>query len=297
MNCPSLKKSTEISVEEKRRCIEPNHRKLSIARQCTLLGLARSSYYAGLSQAVASEAELAIMRRLDEMYTERPCGTRTMAARLCLDTGKAVNRKKVQRLMRTMGLAGIVPKRRQTPPAKPHKVFPYLLRNRQITMPNEVWCSDITYIPMANGFMYLVAVMDWYSRCILSWELSNTLDTAFCLNALHGALEGCGVPAIFNTDQGSQFTSEAWINCLQQRQITISMDGRGRALDNVFIERFWRSLKYEDIYLKDYDSVFSLHRGIQAYVAYYNHRRPHQGLQNHTPARVYAARLPGAHTA
>ena len=237
------------------------------------------------------------MRLLDELYTKRPCGSRTMATRLSWARAAPVNRKRVQRLMRRMGLCGIAPRRRRSPPTKPHKVFPYLLRGRKITMPNEVWCSDITYIPMAGGFMYLVAVMDWYSRCILSWELSNTLDTAFCLNALKGALEAHGQPQIFNTDQGSQFTSEAWINCLQERQIAISMDGRGRALDNVFIERFWRSLKYEDIYLKDYDSVFSLYRGIQSYVAYYNHERPHQGLQKRTPAGVYADRPPGVSTA
>jgi putative transposase len=236
--------------------------------------------------ATETEENLALMRRIDEQYLATPFfGSRRMAVHLSLPDAP-VNRKRVQRLMQTMGIEAIYPKKRTTIPGLGHKVYPYLLRNLNVDRPNKVWCTDITYIPLRRGFMYLVAVMDWYSRFVLSWSLSNSLDASFCVTALEEAFE-LGRPEIFNSDQGAQFTCENFRNCLEEKSISISMDGRGRALDNVFIERLWRSLKYEDIYLKDYEQVDDLHKGLGHYFEFYNYRRRHQALEYETPYEVY----------
>ena len=212
------------------------------------------------------------------------------------DLGHCVNRKHVQRLMRLMGLSALYPKPRTSQPGKGHKIYPYLLRGLTIDRPNQVWSTDICYIPMAKGFMYLVAVMDWYSRRVLSWRLSNTMDTDFCVEALHEALERHGAPEIFNTDQGSQFTSEAFTDVLKDHDIAISMDGKGRWIDNVFVERLWRSVKYEDIYLRAYETPTDLRAGLTRYFQFYNQRRRHSSLARRTPDTVYfdTVRLPQA---
>jgi len=228
------------------------------------------------------------MRQIDEQYTQTPFyGWPRMTAWL-RRKGYVVNHKRVQRLMQKMGLQAIYPKPKTTIAAKEHQVYPYLLRDFVVTHPQQVWSADITYIPLRQGFMYLVAVMDWFSRYVLAWQLSNTLDSHFCVDALQWAL--CqGQPDIFNTDQGAQFTSDAFTTCLQQNDIRISMDGRGRALDNIFVERLWRSVKYEDIYLKEYVSVPALAAGLDAYFRFYNHQRLHQSLAYRTPAEVHFA--------
>ena len=264
--------------------IDPEHGSLSIRRQCELLDLPRSTLY--YQPATESDENLRLMRLLDEQYLKMPFyGSRRMTAWLQTE-GHAVNRKRVQRLMRIMGVEGLTPRRSTSRPAPGHRVFPYLLRGVEITHPDHVWSTDITYIPLRSGFMYLTAIMDWYSRYVLAWRLSNRLDGAFCLEALDEALQG-GKPAIFNTDQGSQFTSDAFVGRLLDRAVAVSMDGRGRALDNVFIERLWRSLKYEDIYLKEYATVDELYEGVLRYFEMYNHERLHQSLDYQTPYRVY----------
>ena len=223
---------------------------------------------------------------VDEEYLRHPfLGSRRMALWL-KEQGRQVNRKRVQRLMRLMGIEAIYPKRKTTVVDASHRVYPYLLRDVPITHPNHVWSTDITYIPLRGGFMYLVAVMDWYSRYVLSWCLSNSLDTSFCLEALDVALADAR-PEIFNTDQGCQFTSSVFTSRLLENEISISMDGRGRAIDNVFIERLWRSVKYEDIYLKSYERVDELYQGLTQYFAWYNGKRPHQSLDNRTPESIY----------
>jgi putative transposase len=227
-----------------------------------------------------------IMKFIDQQYIKTPSyGSRRMADLLKLE-GQQINRKRIQRLMRLMGLQAIYPKPRLSVRDKEHKIFPYLLRNVSVERINQIWSSDITYIPMPNGFMYLTVVMDWYSRYVLSWRLSNTLEVDFCLEALEEALS-TGQPEIFNSDQGSQYTSIGFTGRLQKDGIKISMDGRGRALDNVFVERLWRSVKYEDIYLKDYQSVAELSIGLEQYFWHYNNERPHQALAGKTPAMVY----------
>jgi putative transposase len=262
---------------------------LSIVQQCELLGLPRSSYY--YEPAPESEENLCLMRLIDEQYLETPYfGSRRMMKYL-VRAGHAVNRKRIQRLMRTMGLEGVFPGRKTTIRAVGHKVYPYLLRGLTIDRPNQVWCSDITYLPLRHGFMYLVAVMDWFSRHVLAWRLSNTLDAAFCIEATEAALAR-GQPEIFNTDQGSQFTSEAFTSLLARHCVAISMDGRGRAMDNVFIERLWRSVKYEDIYLKDYANGADVNDGLTRWFDLYTHRRPHQALNYRTPFEVYHALQP-----
>ncbi len=251
--------------------------------QCQLIGLPRSSWYYASSRKQGGESEenLALMRSIDELYLKHPFyGSRKMA--FLLD----VNRKRVGRLMRLMGIEAIYPKRRTTQRNKNHKIYPYLLRNVEITRCDQVWSTDITYIPMQHGFVYLVAVMDWYSRYVLSWRLSNTIDTAFCLEALDEALQG-GRPEIFNTDQGSQFTAVAFTSRLLDCGVAISMDGRGRAIDNVFIERLWRSVKYEEVYLKGYENVWEAEESLAAYFGFYCHERIHQALDYRTPAEVY----------
>ena len=229
-----------------------------------------------------------LMRRLDELHLKRPHAGSRMLRDLLRREGYRINRKKVQRLMRQMGLLALYPKRRPlSRPAKEHRIYPYLLRDLDVTRPNQVWCADITYIPLAKGFGYLVAILDWYSRKVLSWRFSNTLDAQFCVDALHEALTKYGTPEIFNTDQGAQFTSEAFTSVLQQHEIIISMDGKGRWMDNRFIERLWRSLKYEDIYLNVYGSMREAEQGIGEYITFYNSTRPHMGLNSRTPDTVY----------
>lgn len=253
-------------------------------QQCEWVGLNRSSYY--YEAAEESELNLRLMRLIDEQYLETPFYGSPRMTVMLQQAGYPVNRKRVQRLMQKMGLQAIYPKPRTTVGHPEHKIYPYLLRNLAIVRPNQVWSSDITYVPMAKGYMYLAAVIDWHSRYILSWRLSNTLDSLFCIDALQQALV-YGTPEIFNTDQGSQFTANAFTSILERAGIRISMDGRGRALDNIIIERFWRSIKQENIYLHNYATVPALVRGLEHYFDLYNHRRPHQSLDDRPPATVY----------
>ncbi len=265
--------------------IDRDHSELSISRQCQLLDIPRSTFYHVADP--VSDADLEIMALIDQCHLERPfCGSRRIRGWLA-DQGHLVNRKRVQRLMRTMGIAALYPKRNLSLANQAHKVYPYLLRNLVIDRPNQVWATDITYIPMARGFVYLVVVMDWYSRKVLSWRVSNTLDTRFCVEALEEAIETYGCPEIFNTDQGSQFTSEDFTGVLKKNHIQISMDGKGRWVDNVFVERLWRSVKYEEVYLKAYDDMRSAKRSLDDYFRFYNSERRHQSLNNETPDMVY----------
>jgi putative transposase len=265
--------------------VEPQHPSLSLRRQCALLGLNRASYYQ--QPTGESPLNLALMHLIDQEYTRAPFyGYRKMTARLTRQHGYAVNHKRVARLMRKMGLQAIFPGPQASLSHPQHKKYPYLLRHLKVERPNQVWAADITYVPMPHGFMYLVAVMDWFSRYVLAWQLSNTLDGIFCLEALRLALER-GQPEIFNTDQGVQFTAQAFTTQLETTGLQISMDGRGRVFDNIFVERLWRSVKYEDVYLKEYASVTALHQGLQAYFDLYNHERPHQSLAYQTPADVH----------
>ncbi len=259
---------------------------MSIRHQCELLGLNRSTFY--LPTATESEENLRLMRLIDRQFVETPFyGSRRMTAFL-RRSGEAVNRKRVQRLMGLMGLEALFPKPRPTTAATVGRVYPYLLRDRELTRVDEVWSSDITYVPMRHGFMYLTAVIDWYSRYVLSWRLSNTLEGRSCLEALEAAL-ALGRPEIFNTDQGSQFTSREYTSRLEEAGVAVSHDGRGRALDNVFVERLWRSVKYEDIYIKDYENVADLESGLSSYFWFYDEERPHQSLDYRTPGEVYRA--------
>jgi putative transposase len=274
------------AVDAKRALIELDVPHLSLCRRCELLGLNRSTYY--LPPAAESEENLRLMRLIDEQYLKTPFyGSRRMTVFL-ERRGEAVNRKRIQRLMAIMGLEALHPKPRTTTAAPDARAYPYLLRDRVLTHINEVWSSDITYVPMKHGFMYLTAVIDWYSRYVLSWRLSNTLEGRFCLEALEEALT-LGRPEIFNTDQGSQFTSREYTGRLEEAGIAVSRDGRGRALDNVFIERLWRSVKYEDIYIKDYEFVPELVMGLTAYFRFDDEDRPHQSLDYQTPGEVYRA--------
>jgi len=264
--------------------VEPGNRELSVTRQCELLGLPRSSYYYKASG--LSERDLRQMRMIDEEYTRHPFrGSRGMRDYL-EDQGEPACRDRVRRLMRQLGLQAIYPKKRLSLGNHEHKKYPYLLRRVQIARPDHVWCSDITYIRLNGGFVYLVAVMDWYSRFVLSWDLSITLDTEFCVTALDRALERSR-PEIFNTDQGCQYTSHEFTGRLKESGIEISMDGRGRAFDNIMIERLWRSVKYEEVYLKEYASVRDCRNALRQYFEFYNHQRRHQGLGRRTPWDVY----------
>ena len=257
---------------------------LSVSRQCELLGLSRSSYY--YEPATESPANLALMALIDREYTAHPFqGGRRMTTWL-RGEGHAVNRKRVQRLMRRMGLEAVYPKPRLSVRGAGHKVYPYLLRGVTIERTDQVWSTDITYIPLLHGFMYLTAVMDWHSRYVLSWRLSNTLDVEFCLEALEEALSR-GCPEVFNSDQGVQFTSPSFTSRLEAAGAKVSMDGRGRWLDNVFVERLWRTVKYEEIYLWRHETVPALESGLTRYFGYYNHERRHQSLEDQTPAEVY----------
>jgi len=271
-------------VSQRRTLVGPDP-DVSVRRQCEILALNRSSLY---YESVGSDPEeIELMRRIDELHLKYPFfGSRRISQELRTQ-GMVVNRKRVQRLMRIMDLEGVAPKPNTSRPAPEHPVFPYLLRNLTVSRPNQVWATDITYIPLARGFAYLVAIMDWYSRRVLAWRLSNSLDTAFCVEALEDAFARFGQPEIFNTDQGSQFTAEDFTQVLRARGIKISMDGKGRCLDNVFVERLWRSLKYEEVYLNDYDNLVEARSAIGRYFAFYNDRRPHQALGYQTPASFY----------
>lgn len=264
--------------------IEPDHPGLSVRRQCGLLGLSRSSLYYEPGGETAED--LRLMRLIDEQYTACPFyGSRRMTAWLA-EHGEEVNRKRVQRLMRRMGLEAIYPRPRLSLAGKGHRIYPYLLRGVKVERRDQVWSADITYIPMTSGFMYLAAAIDWFSRHVIAWRLSNTLDGSFCTEMLEEALRG-GRPEVFNTDQGVQFTASAFTGRLEAAGVSVSMDGRGRALDNVFVERLWRSVKYEDIYIRGYEAVPELHRGLARYFTFYNDERLHQSLDYRTPAAVY----------
>jgi putative transposase len=258
---------------------------LSIRRQCELLGISRSGFY--YEPCPESEENLALMRRLDELHLERPVyGSRRLTVLLQRE-GIPVNRKRVVRLLQVMGVEAIYPKRSVSGPGEGHRIYPYLLKDLEISGPDQVWCSDITYVPMANGFMYLVATMDWWSRYVLGWELSNSMDSEFCIRTWERALMSGRKPLIANTDQGSQFTSEAYLEAVESAGVDVSMDGRGRWIDNRFIERLWRSVKQEDIYLQDYGDGLSAQRGLSRWFEEYNSFRPHQALNNLTPSELY----------
>jgi putative transposase len=273
-----------MSVDARRGLIDSDSPELGIARQCLLLDLPRSTYY--YEPAPETPENLALMRLIDEEYTDHPeKGSRRMAVRL-KELGHDVNRKRVQRLMRLMGLEAIYPKPNLSVRDQSHKVYPYLLRNVTIDRVDQVWSTDITYIPLVSGFMYLAAVIDWYSRYVLAWRLSNTLDGNFCVELLDEALDR-GRPEIFNTDQGVQFTASAFTGRLEQAGVQVSMDGKGRCLDNVFVERLWRTVKYEDVYLRNYERVPELSAGLGRFFPYYNESRPHQSLEYRAPGAVW----------
>lgn len=266
--------------------IDTNHKEISITRQCELLSLCRSSYYYRSRSFAESSYNIELMMLIDRQYLKCPFyGSRRISAWL-RTIGHHVNRKRVLRLMRLMGLETIYPRKRLSQVEKEHRVYPYLLRGLRIEQANHVWSADITYIPMRKGFIYLVAIMDWYSRYVLSWEVSVSLEKDFCISALEKALL-IGKPEIFNSDQGSQFTSLDFVNILLARSIAVSMDGRGRAFDNIFVERLWRTVKYEEVYLKDYADVKEAVRQLADYFRFYNNERLHQSLDYKTPASVY----------
>jgi putative transposase len=273
-----------LTTKEKRKLIEKGNPKISVQRQCALLGQARSGYY--YSPLGVSEKDLVLMRLLDEVYTRYPFyGSRRLRDWLC-EKGYPIGRDHVRRLMRLLGIEAIYPKRRTSIPDSEHRVYPYLLNGLSIVRPNQVWAVDITYVRLLRGFCYLVAIMDWFSRYVLSWKVSVSLEVEFCLEALEDAL--ClGRPEIFNSDQGSQFTSEAFTNRLKDADIRISMDGKGRVFDNIMIERLWRSVKYEEVYLKDYEDVLVARESLGSYFPFYNELRRHQGLKGLTPLEAY----------
>lgn len=263
---------------------------MPLSKQSEILQLSRSSLY--YRAVPVSQRDQELMKLIDEIHLKHPfMGSRSIRDEL-RDKGYKVGRLHVRTLMKKMGIEALYKKPRLSKPYPGHKIYPYLLRGIEITRANQVWAADITYLPMARGFCYLVAIMDWASRKVLAWRLSNTLDVTFCIEALEEALNRFGTPEIFNTDQGSQFTSEAFTEILNTRGVQISMDGRGRWLDNVFIERLWRSVKYEDIYLKAYESILETRTGLTEYFKFYNSKRRHQGLDRQTPDNVYWSRLP-----
>jgi len=265
--------------------VQPDHPELSMRSQCELLGMARSSLYY-LPTEVSAEART-LMKKIDRLYMEHPFfGSRKILLGL-REAGHDINRKRVQRLMQVMGLQALVPGPHTSKPHPEHPIYPYLIGGIDVVRPDQVWAADITYIPLEHGWGYLVAVIDWHSRAILSWRLSNTMTVDFCVEALEEALRQHGKPEVFNTDQGAQFTSPDFTGVLKREGITISMDGKGRATDNIFIERVWRSLKYEDVYLRDYATLAEAHAGIGKWIRFYNVRRWHQSLDNRTPMEVY----------
>jgi putative transposase len=265
--------------------VEPTNKKISIVNQCRVLNINRSTFY--YKKKPVKPENLDLMRQIDQQYHEHPSfGSRSMR-RFLERKGNKINRKRVQRLMRQMGIEAIYPKPRTSIPNPEHKVYPYLLRKMTINTPNKVWAADITYVPMGRGFMYLVAVMDWHSRKVLSWRVSNTLESDFCVSALEEAIDNYGKPEIFNTDQGTQFTSKSFIGVLKSNHIQISMDGRGRCLDNVFIERLWWTVKYHYLYLWAFENGTALRKGLQKWFRFYNQDRSHQALDEMTPDKVY----------
>jgi putative transposase len=274
-----------MNIERRRQIIDLMHPRLSVVRQCELVSISRSGFY--YQPASETPLNLMLMRLIDEQFLQTPWyGSRQMARHLRRE-GYGVGRKRVRRLMAKMGLVPIYQRPRTTVPHPDHQVYPYLLREMVIDRPNQVWCADITYIPMRRGFLYLVAVMDWSTRKVLSWRVSNTMDADFCIEALEEALARFGRPEIFNTDQGSQFTSPRFTGVLRDAGVRISMDGRGRWMDNVFIERLWRSLKYECIYLHAFETGSELRAGLADWISYYNARRPHSTLVGRTPDEAY----------
>ncbi len=277
-----------MSVAEKRDRVETHHPDLSIQRQCALLDLCRSSFYRNsMVTGQESPENLELMRAIDKEYTNHPFyGSRQMR-NVLRRQGYKINRKRVQRLMRRMGLQSVAPKPGTSKPHPRHKIYPYLLRNLVIDHPDQVHCTDITYIRMSGGFVYLTAVIDWYSRFVLSWEVSVTMDTEFCVSALERSLRLYGSPEIFNTDQGSQYTSKEFTGILHDHGVKVSMDGKGRAMDNIMIERLWRTVKYEEIYLKEYKNVSELKAALKTYFHFYNYERPHKSLGGKSPADIY----------
>jgi putative transposase len=277
-----------MSIAKKKASITEGHPVLSVNRQCKLISLPRSTYYRkGSGFRKENDKNLQLMNLIEDEYTRHPFyGTRQMRNYLRRQ-GYKVNRKRVQRLMRLMGIQSVAPKPNTSIPRKEHKKYPYLLRGLEINCPDQVWCSDLTYLRLPGGFVYLTAVMDWHSRYVISWELSVTMDEDFCVSALRRAIRTHGTPKIFNTDQGSQYTGDSFISVLKDNGIKISMDGKGRVTDNIFIERLWRSLKYEEIYLKEYSTVKELALELKKYFEFYNFERPHQSLGASTPAEVY----------
>ncbi len=274
-----------MSMAERKAKVDRLH-SLPVSRQCEVLAISRSSTYR--APAGVSSPDIDLMRKLDELHLKHPFkGSRRLRYDLWDVHGLQVNRKRIQRLMRIMGIRALYPGARTTRPNKQHKVYPYLLRDLEIDRSNQVWCTDITYIPMRKGFLYLVAIMDWHSRKVLSWRLSNSLDTAPCIEALEEAVANYGTPDIFNSDQGCQFTSEDFTGALKAHGVKISMDGKGRWMDNVFIERLWRSLKYEEVYLKAYDTVAHARQSIGEWMNFYNQDRRHASLGRMTPDQVY----------
>ena len=275
-----------MSLDRRRQLIEPDHPNLPVVRQCELVLINRSGFY--YEPVGETDLNLALMRLVDEQFMETPWyGSRQMTRHLRRD-GHGVGRKRIRRLMAVMGLVPIYQRPRTTVPHPEHRIYPYLLRDLTIDRPNQVWCTDITYIPMRRGFLYLVAVMDWWTRKVLTWRVSNTMDVGFCLEALEDALAQYGRPEIFNTDQGSQFTSPQFTGALQDAGVRISMDGKGRWMDNVFIERLWRSLKYECVYLHAFETGSELRGGLTRWIGYYNAQRPHSSPGGRTPDEAYA---------
>ncbi len=286
-----------MSREARLGWIEAGQRELPLTRQCELAGVPRASVYrrmdAANRQVREDEEDLKLRGLIDEQYTHRPFyGSRRMVVFLRTG-GHVVNRKRVQRLMREMGLAGMAPGPATSKPHPKHKIYPYLLRGVAVTKPNQMWSTDLTYIRLARGFAYLVAVIDWYSRRVLSWRISNSMDASFCVDCLEDALRHHGRPQVFNSDQGSQFTSTAFTDVLKREGVDISMDGRGRALDNIFVERLWRNVKYEDVYLNGYASMAELTVGLAQYFAFYNGERPHQALGYQIPNHVHTTGMGG----
>jgi putative transposase len=279
-----------MSRGERKAMITREHPDLSLSRQCEVLSISRSSFYYAVKG--ESPATLALMRRIDELFMKYPFyGSRQMVRQLRRE-GVRIGRHRVRRLMRLMGLAAIYQAPRTSDPHPAHRIYPYLLKGMVIDRPNRVWCADITYIPVQRGFLYLVAVMDWATRHVLAWRLSNTMDARFCVEALEEALARYGKPEIFNTDQGSQFTSADFTNVLKDAGVAISMDGRGRCMDNIFIERLWRSLKYEAVYLHELTDGFKAEQVIRDWIDFYNTERPHSALGDRTPAEAYGDKWP-----
>ncbi|WP_375699926.1 IS3 family transposase [Pseudophaeobacter sp. TrK17] len=279
------RKLKTLDRQVRRKMIEPNLKGLSVSKQCSLLSISRSSFY--YEPKGESEMNLDLMRLIDKQFLETPFyGVRQMTWHLRNDD-HLVNKKRIRRLMRLMGLMPIYQKPNTSKAAKGHKIYPYLLRGLRVDRPNQVWCADITYLPMRRGFLYLVAIMDWHTRKVLAWRISNTLEAEFCVDALNEAIHKFGPPEIMNTDQGSQFTSFAWTDRLRRSGIRISMDGKGRFLDNIFVERLWRSLKYECVYLHAWETGSEAKAGVRKWIAFYNHKRPHSALGGKPPAVIY----------